>query len=186
MFAKFKNWVKHHQGAVKLTFNHQILLIGGRQFTIRQADFTDIPSIIRIEELIYGTAPWNANAFQIELERDRDRLYLVTVYDGKVVGYVGSSFNWYKNESHITNIGVSPAYQDLGIGTTLLQILKKYAARQGYSRMTLEVRAHNLKAQKLYERLGFHQTSIKAHYYIDDHEDAIEMEAKLQIRGENS
>ena len=65
MFAKFKNWLKHHREAGQLTFDQQTKLINGRQFTIRRARFTDIPSIIRIEELIYGTAPCNANAFQI-------------------------------------------------------------------------------------------------------------------------
>lgn len=186
MFAKFKKWLKHHQEAGQLIFEQQTKLINGRQFTIRRARFTDISSIIRIEELIYGTAPWNANAFQIELERDHDRLYLVTVYDGQVVGYAGCSFNWYKHESHITNIGVSPAYQDQGIGANLIQILKTYAGNHGYPRMTLEVRIHNLRARKLYERLGFHQTNIKSHYYIDNREDAVEMEVKLQSRGENT
>ena len=52
--------------------------------------------------------------------------------------------------------------------------------------MTLEVRIHNLRARKLYERLGFHQTNIKSHYYIDNREDAVEMEVKLQSRGENT
>ena len=62
MFAKFKNWLKHHQEAGQLIFEQQTKLINGRQFTIRRARFTDISSIIRIEELIYGTAPWNAGA----------------------------------------------------------------------------------------------------------------------------
>ncbi|WP_310735718.1 ribosomal protein S18-alanine N-acetyltransferase [Limosilactobacillus fastidiosus] len=179
MFAKFKAWLEHKRGEEQLKFTQQPLLINGRQFTIRQARFTDISAIVHVEELIYGTAPWSASTFQIELERDYDRLYLVITYDGQVVGYVGCSFNWYKHESHITNIGVSPAYQDRGIGSKMITLSKDYAGHHGYPKMTLEVRIHNLKARKLYERLGFYQTSIRPHYYIDNREDAVEMEVKL-------
>lgn len=179
MFAKFKAWLERNRGEERLIFNQRYELLQGRHFTIRQARFADISSIIEIEERIYGTAPWNANAFQLELERDRDRLYLVTTYDGQVVAYVGCSFNRYRNESHITNIGVSPAYQNRKIGSRLIQILKGYANQHGYSRMTLEVRAHNLQARRLYERLGFRQVNIKPRYYIDNREDAVEMEVKL-------
>lgn len=186
MFAKFKAWLSHNQREEKLTYQKQVTLINGRQFVVRQAAFSDISSIVKIEELIYGVAPWNASSFQIELERKYDRLYLVVVYDGQLVGYAGCSFNRYKHESHITNIGVSPAYQGQGIGTKLIKTLKDYSSQRGYSQMTLEVRVHNLRARKLYERLGFYQVKIKPHYYIDDREDAIEMEAKLQGKGESN
>lgn len=186
MFAKFKAWLERQRKNEKLAYDHQVTMINGRQFVIRQAKFADIATIIEIEKQIYGTAPWNANAFQIELERDRDRLYLVTIYDGQVVAYVGCSFNQYKQESHITNIGVLPAYQGRGIGNRLIDLLKDYAFQHGYPRMTLEVRVHNLRARKLYERLEFRQTKLKPRYYIDNREDAVEMEVKLHSRGERS
>lgn len=186
MFGKFKSWLEHGRSNRQLAFPQQVTIIKGRQFTIRQAMLGDIRRIVEIEEAIYGEAPWNAAAFQIELGRKSDRLYLVISYDGQVIAYVGCSFNWRRQESHITNIGVSPAYQNYGIGTKLIKILKETAANYGYPRMTLEVRAHNLRARKLYERLGFRQTKIKPHYYIDNREDAIEMEVSLQSGRENT
>ena len=52
MFAKFKAWLSHNQHEEKLTYQQQVTLINGRQFVVRQAAFSDISSIVKIEELI--------------------------------------------------------------------------------------------------------------------------------------
>ena len=44
---------------------------------------------------------------------------------------------------------------------------------------TLEVRATNYSAQKLYEQLGFTKAGVRKGYYIDNQEDAIIMWAEL-------
>ena len=41
--------------------------------------------------------------------------------------------------------------------------------------LTLEVRASNFPAQRLYEKYGFHAAGIRRHYYSDNNEDAIIM-----------
>ena len=41
--------------------------------------------------------------------------------------------------------------------------------------MTLEVRVSNIRARKLYERLGFKSAGLRKGYYVDNHEDAIIM-----------
>lgn len=42
-------------------------------------------------------------------------------------------------------------------------------------RMTLEVRASNTSAQRLYERLGFVTAGVRKGYYSDNREDALIM-----------
>jgi ribosomal-protein-alanine N-acetyltransferase len=50
-------------------------------------------------------------------------------------------------------------------------------------RMTLEVRTSNLKAQRLYERLGFVLAGKRKGYYSDNLEDALIMWVELDTLG---
>lgn len=184
MFVKFKEWWDqqvHNQHPLK--YEERVLLVKGHQFVFRQAIDVDIAAMVDIERRIYGNPPWSAGMFQRELWHLLDRLYLVVTDDGRMVGYAGCSFNMSKEDSHITNIGILPAYQGNGLGTELINQLKDFSVDHGYQTMGLEVRKHNYRARKLYERLGFQKTRTRFRYYLDDHEDAIEMKVELK-RGE--
>ncbi len=50
---------------------------------------------------------------------------------------------------------VSPNFRKQGVGCFLLDEISKYASEKGYCRINLEVRHDNLKAQKLYKKVGF-------------------------------
>jgi ribosomal-protein-alanine N-acetyltransferase len=79
------------------------------------------------------------------------------------------------DEAHITNIAVWREYQGKGIGGLLLIAIFDLASELKASFLTLEVRASNLNAQKLYERYGFTRTGLRRGYYLDNREDAIIM-----------
>jgi ribosomal-protein-alanine N-acetyltransferase len=79
------------------------------------------------------------------------------------------------DEAHITNIAVRQEYQGRGIGGLLLIATIDLARELKASFLTLEVRASNLVAQKLYSRYGFAQTGLRRGYYLDNREDAIIM-----------
>ena len=183
MFGKFKRWLQG-ETSHQLTFHSQLVKIRGRQYLLRQVNSGDVPAMVEIERQNFGTPPWSANAFELEISRERDRLYLVMTYDSQVIGYVGCSFNWYHRESHITNIAVLPAYQSQGVGEQLIRALLRVSRQTGMTTISLEVRASNARAQHLYQRLGFRQLQLKHRYYLDDHEDAWEMNAKIQSKEE--
>jgi ribosomal-protein-alanine N-acetyltransferase len=79
------------------------------------------------------------------------------------------------DEAHITNIAVRKEYQGRGIGSLLLIATIDLARELKASFMTLEVRASNLAAQRLYSRYGFTQTGLRRGYYLDNREDAVIM-----------
>lgn len=185
MFGKFKRWFRG-DGAHQLAVDPQLLAIHGHQYLLRRATNQDVSAMVEIERQNFGKPPWSANAFELELSRVRDRLYLVMAYDSQIVGYIGSSFNWYHHESHITNIAVLPAYQSQGIGKQLIQTLFRMSSQVGMATVSLEVRVSNTQAQRLYQRLGFRQSRLKRHYYLDDHEDAWEMNVKLRNEEEDN
>ena len=90
-----------------------------------------------------------------------------------VVGFAGI---WIlADEAHITNIAVRNLYQRQGIGELLLIATIDLSAELKASLLTLEVRASNLPAQKLYEKYGFVQVGLRRGYYTDNREDAVLM-----------
>ncbi len=70
-------------------------------------------------------------------------------------------------EAHIVTLAVDPSYQGQKLGQLLLAQLLLYGQRRGLTRATLEVRASNHKALKLYEKFGFKAAGIRKRYYAD-------------------
>jgi ribosomal-protein-alanine N-acetyltransferase len=132
----------------------------------------DVDAIVEIEKLSFST-PWSRSALLSELRYPRQAVYLVARVKGRVVGYVGM---WtVGNEGHITNIAVHPDYRGKGVGTRLLSFLIAVARSRDINALTLEVRQSNVRARKLYERMGFVASGIRTGYYCDNNEDAIIM-----------
>lgn len=86
-------------------------------------------------------------------------------------------------EAHITNIAVRQMYQGKGLGELLMLATIDLAGELKASFITLEVRASNLVAQRLYTKYGFTQMGIRRGYYLDNKEDAIIMSTE-SISGE--
>jgi ribosomal protein S18 acetylase RimI-like enzyme len=73
-----------------------------------------------------------------------------------IVGYVNPVVD--RTEGWVGGIGVLRDYRGRGIGTMLMQAAEGEFRRRGVHEVSLEVIEGNLKAQRLYERLGFAQT----------------------------
>lgn len=139
---------------------------------IGQMRESDLDSVMEIEEASFPT-PWSRNAFLSEIYENRRAYYLVARDNGHVAGYVGI---WViLDEGHVTNLAVHPNFRRQGIGEQLMQSIISYARSRGAKRITLEVRASNLTAQSLYEKLGFVGVGTRPGYYHDNGEDAVIM-----------
>jgi ribosomal-protein-alanine N-acetyltransferase len=77
------------------------------------------------------------------------------------------------DEIHINNLAMRPGYRGHGIGTALLQRVLEEGKQLGARRATLEVRASNEAARRLYERLGFYVAGVRRGYYSSPVEDAL-------------
>ena len=97
--------------------------------------------------------------------------------DGKIIGYIGISY--VLDSADIISIVVHKDYTKKGIATLLLQEIFTFARENNIQKIMLEVRSSNLPAQKLYEKLGFKQITIRKNYY-DNTEDALIYEKELQ------
>lgn len=130
-----------------------------------------IPHILAIESRT-NTAPWSERSFQNELTHERS-IFFTVFLGGEVIGYGGI---WLVvDEAHITTIAIAPEHQRQGIGEKLLTELLVKAREAGMMCSTLEVRASNDPAIRLYEKLGFVVAARRKAYYPDNKEDAIVM-----------
>lgn len=134
-------------------------------------DVAHLPEVLRIEAQV-NTAPWSERAFVNELTNP-ESCFLVAIADGVVAGYGGY---WRCiDEAHITTVAVDPSRHRLGIGRRLMDELIDRAKSDGLTCSTLEVRASNDAAVKLYEGLGYSVVSRRKNYYPDNGEDALVM-----------
>jgi ribosomal-protein-alanine N-acetyltransferase len=132
----------------------------------------DIPAVQLVENASFPI-PWPANAFRHELTQNKNAHYLVAKEGDHIVGYAGLWLSL--DEAHITTFAVLPEYRRRKIGERMLLSIFERAERLGAEWLTLEVRASNLAAQRLYEKYGFRPAGIRRRYYSDNNEDAIIM-----------
>jgi len=95
----------------------------------------------------------------------------VRTSDRPVVGFC--AFWLVVDEIHINNVAILPELRGQGLGTVLMKRVFEEAATLGAKRATLEVRASNDGARRLYERLGFYVAGTRRGYYSNPVEDAL-------------
>lgn len=143
---------------------------------LQNMSFEDIDQVCEIENRSF-TTPWSRESFESELSQNNLARYIVAKVNGKVAAYGGM---WIiLDEAHITNIAVHPDYRGQKIGEKLVRAMLQTAADNKADRITLEVRASNDAARKLYKKLDFKDSGIRKGYYADSGEDAIIMWKEL-------
>lgn len=116
---------------------------------------------------------WSVGLWLAELRRESDRVYAVALDGRQVVGYAGLLEQG--EDAHITTIGVAADRREHRIGTRLLALLVQQGRAHGARHLTLEVRATNDPAIRLYRRFGLAPAGVRKNYYQDLGEDALIM-----------
>ena len=86
------------------------------------------------------------------------------------------------DEAHLLDIGVTPAWQNQGVGRCFLEYLFNEARRHEATQCFLEVRPSNAPARSLYHRLGFVPVGRRKGYYPcrnGEREDALVLRLEL-------
>lgn len=114
--------------------------------------------------------PWPEAAIVPELTNELS-LWLVALCGEQVLGYVGSQT--VMQESDMMNLAVAPEYRRQGIARALVTALCRALAERESRRLTLEVRASNDAAIRLYASEGFAPVGRRPNYYSHPKEDAL-------------
>lgn len=127
--------------------------------------------LAQLEKRCFPT-PWSREALLEELENP-NAYFCVALLEGRVAGYAGMQCAC--GECYIANVAVFPECRRRGAATALLSALGQEARRQGGEFLSLEVRASNCKAIKLYTKLGFEKVGHRKDFYSDPREDGLIM-----------
>lgn len=131
----------------------------------------DLDGVLQVETESF-TNPWTRAMYAWELQnREVCHIYVARTTDCVVAGFC--AFWLVFDEIHINNVAVMPRYRGRGMGSAILRHVFAEAQRLGATRATLEVRASNDAARRLYERLGFHVAGRRPNYYSSPVEDAL-------------
>ena len=173
-----------------------------RRYQLDRMGPQDIDEVARIERRSF-TSPWPMAAYRRELRRTEQNTYLVlrtdsdahSLDDGRgvrahlpfvnllrrdssdeahrIAGFAGM---WQiYDEAHVTTIAVDPRMRGRGFGEVLFVALLAEATKRGTTWLSLEVRASNRIAQRLYEKYEMAAYSRRKGYYMNDGEDALVM-----------
>jgi ribosomal-protein-alanine N-acetyltransferase len=131
----------------------------------------DLNGVLHVESESF-TNPWTREMYTWELQnRSVCHIYVVRTADCPVAGFC--AFWLVFDEIHINNVAVLPPFRGLGIGTALMRHVLEEGRKLGAKRATLEVRASNAIALRVYERLGFYVAATRRNYYSTPVEDAL-------------
>jgi ribosomal protein S18 acetylase RimI-like enzyme len=122
---------------------------------IRRLGPGDASVLDRVAEDVFDE-PLNKKRLAIYL-REPNHLLFVAVRDGEVVGQARGMIHLHPDmadELYIDNLGVTPALQRRGIGTSLIKALLKAGKDRGCAEAWVGTEENNVSARKLYESLG--------------------------------
>lgn len=153
-------------------------------------EYDDIEQISELERKFFST-PWSpasighyadaGNTIFIVARceepyvKDRDE-FMRSGKDGsdlprRVVGY--AALLCAADEGNLVSIGVDEDFREMGIASTLLDILYEQAQGRGVASINLEVRKSNEAAIGLYEGEGFEAVGKRPGFYSNPKEDAV-------------
>lgn len=138
---------------------------------IRKMAAADIEAIARLERSCFSE-PWSYSLLASGIHSPYD-VYYVFEQAEIIIGY--ANLRILAGEAEIQRIAVSPAYQRLGAGRKLMDVMVTCAMKKGASVIRLEVRESNIAARRLYESYDFVTEAVRKAYYQNPTEDALMM-----------
>lgn len=130
---------------------------------IRKFQPDDFSTVIGIEKLVFDE---HDPFYYMKFYETCSEGFVVAEIDGIVAGFV-VGYRVSEEAGRIFSLAVHPKYQNLGIGSALLEEIIRLLRRCLVSEIGLEVRQSNSGAKRFYERHGFYVSGIAERYYYD-------------------
>ncbi|MBR5116374.1 MAG: tRNA (adenosine(37)-N6)-threonylcarbamoyltransferase complex dimerization subunit type 1 TsaB [Lachnospiraceae bacterium] len=143
---------------------------GSSGVVIRRMTAEEVPGEAVRETACLGREAWSERQL-LDVVARRDCVYLVAETDGHVIGHAG--VRCVCGTGEVTNVCVDKDRRRQGVGGMLIRELILRGAGIGIDAYTLEVRASNAAALKLYEKSGFVREGVRPGFYEDPADDAV-------------
>lgn len=121
---------------------------------------TDLPALEWDGEYLHFRNVF-ADVFK-KVEKGSVKAWVAVSHDDRMIGQVFLQLSsdrkeladgW--NRAYLYSLRVRQAWQNLGIGSKLIEVLEADLRKMGYSRVTLNVARNNQAAIRLYARIGY-------------------------------
>lgn len=127
---------------------------------IRQATSKDLNELLFIEEQAHQY-PWSESTLKWCI--DQPHIHCFVLHEAReIIGF--AAYEYAIDEATLLNIAIHPFQQGKGAGKQLLQ-QSLLLLDDEIQKIFLEVRASNLIAQHLYEKIGFTAFGTRKNYY---------------------
>jgi ribosomal-protein-alanine N-acetyltransferase len=137
---------------------------------------TDSDAILAIDRACFADGTVNIAA---ELERPWSQVWVARLGDENSEPRAFLLAWLVVDELHILSIATLPAFRRQGLARAVLSRCLDFAKERKVRLLLLEVRRSNSAAIRLYRSLGFAAVTLRAEYYADNAEDAVEMSLEL-------
>jgi ribosomal protein S18 acetylase RimI-like enzyme len=142
--------------------------------TIRHAELSDLPELLRLEEMSFQNDRLSRRSFKRWLSH-RHCVFLVCEQDDTLGGYVLVLLRRGTRLARMYSLAVDTACRGRGLARGLIAQAELEAREAGALYMRLEVADDNLGAISLYEKMGYVRFGLYRDYY-ESHGDALRME----------
>jgi len=139
--------------------------------TIRPPSLGDARTLEEAERECFPD-PWPGHLFLAEVRAPGRFHRLALAPDGQLMAYLLGV--WQYLDLHILKVATRPPWRRQGLARHLLVLAGEHVIEAGGESITLEVRASNEPAIRLYQTLGYRLKGRRPHYYGDG-EDALIM-----------
>lgn len=140
--------------------------------TVRRAGMEDLPALNHLETVCFSL-PWSDNTLREMLESPLDTVWAAVTPNRRIAAYL--DYREVAGEGELMRVCVDPAFRGRHFGRMMVETMLREAKRRGVTAVTLEVRASNAPALRLYENCGFRREAVRKDYYDSPKEDAIIM-----------
>lgn len=135
---------------------------------VRKMEFRDIKKVVELEEkYLLESLGEKLLASELSEKNNGVSFYVIENVD-VVIGYIGRYY--FFQEAEVLNFVVDESYQRQGYGQKLFD--KMVEDMKDVKKITLEVRASNIKGINFYTKNGFKQVGVRKKYYKNG-EDAL-------------
>ena len=150
--------------------------------TLRALQPADLDEVLAIAAASPEAPQWPRSAYNPYLATDpanpallRTALAAADSTAPAILGFATATLllDGTQNLAQLDSMAVRPSHRRRGLGAALLGELLAWAAHNGARHFSLEVRASNLPAIRLYQGMGFRPEGRRPRYYAHPEEDAL-------------
>jgi ribosomal protein S18 acetylase RimI-like enzyme len=134
---------------------------------VRRAELSDLDDLVALEQASFDSDRLSRAQYRRHLDSETAQVLVASANHRKFLGTAVLLFRKGSTLARLYSIATKPEARGKGVGSALIEGAERAARSHRCHALRLEVRADNLAAIRLYERLGYHCIGQYPAYYQD-------------------